>query len=111
MHLPAQHRDLMPQHEQFDVLRTAVAGELGQHLQDLAQEQVHQRSRHGSMVALPAGRTTGRNRTSQPPNRIYEPYTLQPLPEPSPDPATLTQLRVRRHDRLGGLLHEYENAA
>jgi iron complex transport system ATP-binding protein len=28
------------------------------------------------MVALPAGRTTGRNRTSQPPNRIYEPYRL-----------------------------------
>lgn len=36
---------------------------------------------------------------------------LQPLPEPIADPATLTQLLVRRHDRLGGLLHEYEYAA
>jgi hypothetical protein len=35
MHLPTQHRHLMPQHEQLDVLRAAVPGELGQHLQDL----------------------------------------------------------------------------
>jgi hypothetical protein len=34
--LPAQDRDLMAQHEQFDVFRAAVAGELGEHLQDLA---------------------------------------------------------------------------
>jgi hypothetical protein len=36
---------------------------------------------------------------------------LQPLPEPITDPATLTRLRIRRHDRLGGLLHEYDHAA
>lgn len=36
---------------------------------------------------------------------------LRPLPEPITDPATLTRLRIHRHDRLGGLLHEYENAA
>ena len=33
------------------------------------------------------------------------------LPEQLTDPATLTGLRVRRHDRLGGLLHEYDHAA
>src|SRR4051812_35878732 len=33
---------------------------------------------------------------------------LQPVPEPITDPATLTRLRIRRHDRLGGLLHEYD---
>ena len=36
---------------------------------------------------------------------------LRPLPEPLTDPATLTGLRIRRHDRLGGLLHEYDHAA
>jgi hypothetical protein len=36
---------------------------------------------------------------------------LRPLPEPITDPAALTRMDVRRQDRLGGLLHEYENAA
>ncbi|MEE6263918.1 integrase core domain-containing protein [Plantactinospora sonchi] len=36
---------------------------------------------------------------------------LHPLPEPITDPAALTRLHVHRHDRLGGLLHEYEKAA
>jgi hypothetical protein len=47
MYLPAQHRHLMPQNQEFDVLGPAVAGELGQHLQHLADQQVHQRSAHG----------------------------------------------------------------
>jgi putative transposase len=34
-----------------------------------------------------------------------------PLPEPTTDPATLGRLRIHRHDRLGGVLHEYEHAA
>ena len=36
---------------------------------------------------------------------------LRPLPEPITDTAALTRLNVYRHDRLSGLLHEYENAA
>ncbi|RKR91825.1 integrase-like protein [Micromonospora pisi] len=36
---------------------------------------------------------------------------LRPLPKPITDPATLTRLNVHRRDQLGGLLHEYENAA
>jgi PAS domain S-box-containing protein len=36
---------------------------------------------------------------------------LRPLPETITEPATLTRLHVRRHDRLGGLLHEYDRAA
>ena len=36
---------------------------------------------------------------------------LRPLPDPIIDPATLTHLHIRRHDRLGGLLHEYDHAA
>jgi len=35
----------------------------------------------------------------------------RPLPDPITEPATLTPLTVRRHDRLGGLLHEYQKAA
>lgn len=34
----------------------------------------------------------------------------RPLPEPITDPATHTSLRIRRPDRLGDLLHEYEHA-
>jgi hypothetical protein len=34
-----------------------------------------------------------------------------PLPEPLTDPAALARLRIHRHDRLGGLLHEYDHAA
>ncbi|MDT4994905.1 MAG: hypothetical protein QOH97_4797 [Actinoplanes sp.] len=36
---------------------------------------------------------------------------LRPLPEPITDPAAITRQRVRRIDRLGGLLHEYDHAA
>ncbi|MEU6650903.1 integrase core domain-containing protein [Streptomyces sp. NPDC046900] len=36
---------------------------------------------------------------------------LRPLPEPITDPAQLTRLNVRRRDRLGGILHEYQHAA
>ncbi|SDT80567.1 integrase core domain-containing protein [Actinoplanes derwentensis] len=34
-----------------------------------------------------------------------------PLPEPTTDPEALALLRIHRHDRLGGLIHEYEHAA
>ena len=34
-----------------------------------------------------------------------------PLPKPIPIPAPPNEARVRRRDRLGGLLHEYELAA
>ena len=36
---------------------------------------------------------------------------LKPLPEPITDPDRLARLDVRRRDRLGGILHEYEHAA
>ena len=36
---------------------------------------------------------------------------LRALPEPITDPATISQLCIRRHDRLAGLLHQYEHAA
>jgi putative transposase len=36
---------------------------------------------------------------------------LHPLPEPITDPQQLTRLDIRRRQRLGGLLHEYEHAA
>ena len=35
---------------------------------------------------------------------------LAALPEPITDPDRLAQLNVHRHDRLGGVLHEYEHA-
>ncbi|MEV6925819.1 integrase core domain-containing protein [Dactylosporangium sp. NPDC051485] len=36
---------------------------------------------------------------------------LRLLPDPITDPATVEQMAIRRNDRLGGLLHEYEHAA
>ncbi|MGW7694382.1 integrase core domain-containing protein [Streptomyces asiaticus] len=36
---------------------------------------------------------------------------LRPLPPPIDDPDTIARLDIRRHDRLGGILHEYRNAA
>jgi putative transposase len=36
---------------------------------------------------------------------------LHPLPPPIDDPDTLAQIKIRRHDRLGGILHEYRHAA
>jgi putative transposase len=36
---------------------------------------------------------------------------LHPLPNPTTDPAQLARLDVRRRDRLGGILHEYRQAA
>ncbi|WP_413100012.1 hypothetical protein [Streptomyces sp. Inha503] len=32
-------------------------------------------------------------------------------PPPIDDPDTLARLDIRRHDRLGGILHEYQHAA
>ncbi len=36
---------------------------------------------------------------------------LHPLPPPIHDPDTLAHLDIHRHDRLGGILHEYQHAA
>jgi len=36
---------------------------------------------------------------------------LHALPSPSPGPDAATRLRIDRHDRLGGILHEYRHAA
>ncbi len=36
---------------------------------------------------------------------------LRPLPTPTTDPDQIARLHVRRRDRLGGILHEYQHAA
>jgi putative transposase len=36
---------------------------------------------------------------------------LPPAPEPLTEQARIIHLDIRRHDRLGGTLHEYEHAA
>ena len=36
---------------------------------------------------------------------------LHPLPTPIIDPDQTAQLNIRSHQRLGGILHEYEHAA
>ncbi|MCI2421416.1 transposase [Saccharopolyspora sp. K220] len=36
---------------------------------------------------------------------------LRPLPAPVANPEQLDPLTIRRHDRLGGILHEYQRAA
>jgi transposase InsO family protein len=49
--------------------------------------------------------------THRPHQGIAQARPLQPLPEPITNPDQLAQLRIRRRDRLGGLLHEYDHAA
>jgi putative transposase len=49
--------------------------------------------------------------THRPHRGISNARPLHPLPESIADPATITRLNIRRHDRLGGVLHEYEHAA
>ncbi|PZH09047.1 integrase, partial [Streptomyces sp. NTH33] len=36
---------------------------------------------------------------------------LRPLPEPITEPGQIAHLKIRRRDRLGGILHEYQHAA
>jgi transposase len=49
--------------------------------------------------------------THRPHRGIANARPLRALPGPMAEPAALARLRIRRHDRLGGLLHEYEHAA
>ena len=49
--------------------------------------------------------------THRPHHGIANARPLSPLPQPITDPAAIPHLRIRRHDRPGGLLHEYEHAA
>jgi hypothetical protein len=71
--LPAQDRDLMAQHEAFDVFRAAVAGELGEHLQNLTQEQVYQRTGHYLDCRRYRRADSTQNRTSQPRTEFTSP--------------------------------------
>jgi hypothetical protein len=81
VYLPAQHRDLVAQYQEFDVFGSAVAGELGQHLQHLAQKQVHQRSAHGpGSLQLPR-RRPGPDPHVNRLNPIYEPDTTTTEPD------------------------------
>jgi putative transposase len=47
----------------------------------------------------------------RPHRTLIQAAPLRPLPEPINPPAHSTQLKVRRRDRLGGALHEYQHAA
>jgi putative transposase len=47
----------------------------------------------------------------RPHQRLANTRPLRPLPAPLTDPDQITDLDIRRRDRLGGILHEYEHAA
>ena len=49
--------------------------------------------------------------THRPHQGIANARPLQPLPEPITNLDQLDALRIRRRDRFGGILHEYEHAA
>jgi putative transposase len=49
--------------------------------------------------------------THRPHRGISNARPLHPLPEPITDPDTITHLNIRRHDCVGGIIHEYEHAA
>jgi hypothetical protein len=61
---------------------------------------------------LDAVRECERHHNTYRPHRgIANTRPLGPLPDPITEPAALTPLRIHRRDRLGGLLHEYDQAA
>jgi transposase InsO family protein len=47
----------------------------------------------------------------RPHRTLHQSAPLRPIPEPITEKARIIQLDVRRRDRLGGILHEYEHAA
>jgi putative transposase len=47
----------------------------------------------------------------RPHRALQQAAPLRPLPDPSSSQARITRLDIRRHDRLGGVLREYRNAA
>jgi hypothetical protein len=49
--------------------------------------------------------------THQPHQGIHNDRPLRTLPVPIADPVRIARLNIRRHDRLGGILHEYQHAA
>lgn len=49
--------------------------------------------------------------THRPHQGLANARPLRPLPAPITDPDDIRHLDIRRHDRLGGALHEYERAA
>jgi putative transposase len=42
---------------------------------------------------------------------IEQAAPLRAVPAPTTDPQHITDLDIRRHDRLGGIIHEYQHAA
>ncbi|MGW4464743.1 hypothetical protein [Micromonospora sp. NPDC004704] len=77
-HLAAQHRHLMAEHQDLHILGPLVAGELGQHLQDLAKQQVHQRRAHShehdgcAVLELAQNRTSDRRTEYSSPTRCEQ---------------------------------------
>jgi transposase InsO family protein len=49
--------------------------------------------------------------THRPHRGLANARPLHPLPEPITDPDQVARLDIRRRDRLGGILHQYEHAA
>ena len=47
----------------------------------------------------------------RPHRTLHSAAPLRPLPEPITEPDRFDRIDVRRHDRLGGLFHEYAHAA
>jgi hypothetical protein len=45
------------------------------------------------------------------PHRALDQAALRPAPEPITDPDRIARLDIRRHDRLGGAIHEYRHAS
>ncbi|MCQ4083462.1 hypothetical protein NGB36_23350 [Streptomyces sp. RB6PN25] len=71
---------------------------------------------HGGFGERP-GETDWRQRQHRAPGRlnphqgIANARPLHPLPVPITDPEQITRLDIRRRERLGGILHEYQHAA
>ena len=63
-------------------------------------------------LPVPALREFETHYTTHRPHRtLHQSAPLHPAPQPITEQARIVHLEIRRHDRLGGTLHEYEHAA
>jgi hypothetical protein len=61
--------------------------------------------------ALRGYETYNAHRPHRPHQGIADARPLTPLPDPITDRNQLAQPRIRRRDRIGGVLHQYQHAA
>jgi hypothetical protein len=100
--LAAQHRVLVPEHQEFGILGRLTPGQHHQAVEQAAHEQIDDGEDHSAMIPTRED-CPGQARSS---NRALQAQAGTRTPE-----INLAHHRIRRKQVLGGLTHEYQIAA